>query len=53
MSIKDRRNAVLKSSIGLKSIQDSVSSVGKGIRKSISVAADIVKQTRKSNVFKS
>lgn len=53
MSIKDRRNAVLKSSIGLKSIQDSVSTVGKGIRKSISVAADIVKQTRKSNVTKS
>ena len=53
MSIKDRRNAVLKSSIGLKSIQDSVGSLGKGIRKSISVAGDIVKQTRKSNVFKS
>tara|TARA_Y100000992_G_scaffold299713_1_gene266937 strand:- start:1420 stop:2811 length:1392 start_codon:yes stop_codon:yes gene_type:complete len=52
MSIKDRRNAVLKSSIGLKSIQDSVGSLGKGIRKSISVASEIVKQTRKSNVFK-
>ena len=52
MSIKDRRNAVLKSSIGLKSIQDSVGSLGKGIRKSISVAGEIVKQTRKSNVFK-
>ena len=52
MSIKDRRNAVLKSSIGLKSIQDSVGSLGKGIRKSISVAGEIVKQTRKNNVFK-
>lgn len=52
MSIRDRRNAVLKSSIGLKSIQDSVGSLGKGIRKSISVAGEIVKQTRKSNVFK-
>ena len=52
MSIKARRNAVLKSSIGLKSIQDSVGSLDKGIRKSISVASEIVKQTRKSNVFK-
>ena len=52
MSIKARRNAVLKSSIGLKSIQDSVGSLDKGIRKSISVSSEIVKQTRKSNVFK-
>ena len=52
MSIKDRRNAVLKSSIGLNSIRDSVTSLGKGIRKSISTATEIVTQTRKSNVFK-
>ena len=52
MSIKDRRNAVLKSSIGLNSIRDSVTSLGRGIRKSISTATEIVTQTRKSNVFK-
>ena len=52
MSIKDRRNAVLKSSIGLNSIRDSVTSFGKGISQSISKANEIVKQTRKSNVFK-
>ena len=52
MSIKDRRNAVLKSSIGLNSIRDSISSFGKGISQSISTSNDIVKQTRKSNVFK-
>ena len=52
MSIKDRRNAVLKSSISLNSIRDSVTSFGKGISQSISKANEIVKQTRKSNVFK-
>ena len=52
MSIKDRRNAVLKSSIGLNSIRDSVTSLSRGIRKSISTATEIVTQTRKSNVFK-
>ena len=50
MSIKDRRNAVLKSSIGLNSIRDSISSFGKGISQSISTSNDIVKQTRKSTV---
>ena len=49
MSIKDRRNAVLKSSISLNSIRDSVTSFGKGISQSISKANEIVKQTRKSN----
>ena len=52
MSIKDRRNAVLKSSISLNSIRDSVTSFGKGISQSIFKANEIVKQTRKSNVFK-
>ena len=52
MSIKDRRNAVLKSSISLNSIRDSVTSFGKGISQSISKANEIVKQTRKSNVFR-
>ena len=52
MSIKDRRNAVLKSSISLNSIRDSVTSFGKGISQSISKANEIVKQTRKTNVFK-
>ena len=48
MSIKDRRNAVLKSSISLNSIRDSVTSFGKGISQSISKANEIVKQTRKT-----
>ena len=52
MSIKARRNSVLKSSLSLNSIRDSVTNFGKGIGQSISTANEIVKSQRKSNVFK-
>ena len=52
MSIKARRDSVLKSSISLNSIRDSVTNFGKGIGQSISTANEIIKSQRKSNVFK-
>ena len=52
MSIKARRDSVLKSSLSLNSIRDSVTNFGKGIGQSISTANEIVKSQRKSNVFK-
>ena len=52
MSIKARRDSVLKSSLSLNSIRDSVTNFGKGIGQSISTANEIIKSQRKSNVFK-
>ena len=52
MSIRARRDSVLKSSLSLNSIRDSVTNFGKGIGQSISTANEIIKSQRKSNVFK-
>lgn len=52
MSIKARRDSVLKSSLSLNSIRDSVTNFGKGINQSISTTNEIIKNTRKNNVFK-
>ena len=52
MSIRDRRNSVLKSSISINAIGDSITNFGKGVAKSIKTANEIVKQTNKGNVFK-
>ena len=52
MSIKARRDSVLKSSLSLNSIRDSVTNFGKGIGQSISTANEIIKSQRKGNVFK-
>ena len=52
MSIRDRRNSVLKSSISINAIGDSITNFGKGVTKSIKTASEIVKQTNKANVFK-
>lgn len=52
MSIKSRRNSLLKSSISINSIKDSVTKFTKGLSKSRDIASNIIKQTRESNTFK-
>ena len=52
MSIRSRRNSLLKSSISINSIKDSVTSFTKGLSKSRDIASNIIKQTRESNNFK-
>ena len=52
MSIKARRDSVLKSSISIKSIRDSVAKFNKGLAQAKKSAAEIVKNTKESNLFK-
>ena len=52
MSIRDRRNAALKSSISINSIRDAVSSFADGLRKSQKETNEIIDQQQKTNVFK-
>lgn len=52
MSIRERRNAALKSSISINSIQDAVSSFADGLRKSQKETNQIIDQNKKTNVFK-
>ena len=52
MSIRSRRNSLLKSSISINSIKDSVTSFTKGLSKSRDITSNIIKQTRESNNFK-
>ena len=52
MSIKERRNSLLKSSISINSIRSSVTNFTKGLLKSRETASEIVTKTRESNVFK-
>ena len=52
MSIRSRRNSLLKSSISIKSMRDTVSNFTSGITKAKKTAAELVKKTRESNLFK-
>ena len=52
MSIRNRRNSLLKSSISIKSMRDTVSNFTSGITKAKKTAAELVKKTRESNLFK-
>ena len=52
MSIRERRNAALKSSISINSIRDAVSSLGDGLRNLQKESNQIVDQQQKTNVFK-
>tara|TARA_B100000963_G_scaffold133134_1_gene115911 strand:- start:3751 stop:5181 length:1431 start_codon:yes stop_codon:yes gene_type:complete len=52
MSIEDRRNSVLRSSISIKSIQKTVTSFREGLTKLTSTSTDIIEQTRDTNAFK-
>ena len=51
MSIQKRRNSLLKSSISIDSIWNSIDKFRQGIVKSNSTASDIVKTTNSNNVF--
>ena len=48
MSLKSRRDALLKSSISIKSIRDSVQKFNKGLERAKKNAAEIVKNTKES-----
>ena len=52
MSIRSRRNSLLKSSISIKSMRDTVSNFTSGITNARKTATELVKKTRESNVFK-
>ena len=52
MSIQDRRNATLKSSISINSIRDSATNFSLGLQQSQKEASQIINQQNKSNVFK-
>lgn len=52
MSLKARRDALLKSSISINSIRDSVQKFNKGLEQAKKNAAEIVKNTKESNLFK-
>ena len=53
MSIEERRNSVLRSSISIKSIQKTIGSFQEGLSKAKTTSGEIVKQTRETNLFKS
>ena len=53
MTVEDRRNSVLRSSISIKSIQKSVVNFKEGLTKLGSTSNDIVSQTKETNLFKS
>ena len=50
--IRERRNALLKSSISIKAIGNSVTNFTKGLFKARSTASDIAQQTNENNKFK-
>ena len=52
MSLKARRDALLKSSISINSIRDTVQKFNKGLEQAKKNAAEIVKNTKESNLFK-
>ena len=52
MSIKKRRDSLLKSSISINSIRNSVSNFTKGLISSRETASEIVKRTNENNKFK-
>lgn len=52
MSIRARRQSLLKSSISINSIRDSVAAFNKGLQQAKKNAAEIVKNTKESNIFK-
>ena len=52
MSIKKRRDSLLKSSISINSIRNSVSNFTKGLTSSRETASEIVKRTNENNKFK-
>ena len=52
MSIKKRRDSLLKSSISINSIRNSVSNFTKGLISSRETASEIVKKTNENNKFK-
>ena len=52
MSIRARRDSLLKSSISIKSMRDSVAAFNKGLQLAKKNAAEIVKNTKESNIFK-
>lgn len=52
MSIKARRDSLLKSSISIKSMRDSVAKFNKGLQQAKKNAFEIVKNTKESNLFK-
>ena len=53
MTVEDRRNSVLRSSISIKSIQKNVVNFKEGLTKLGSTSNDIVSQTKETNLFKS
>ena len=52
MSLKARRDSLLKSSISIKSMRDSVAKFNKGLNAAKKSAIEIVKNTKESNLFK-
>ena len=52
MSIKRRRDAVLKSNISINSIRDSAANFTKGLMRSRQTASEIVNKTNENNKFK-
>ena len=52
MSIRSRRNSLLKSSISIKSMRDTVSNFTNGITNARKTATELVRKTRESNLFK-
>ena len=52
MSIRARRDSLLKSSISIKAMRDSVAAFNKGLQLAKKNAAEIVKNTKESNIFK-
>ena len=52
MSIRSRRNSLLKSSISIKSMRDTVSNFTSGITNAKKTATELLKKTRESNLFK-
>ena len=53
MSLRARRNSLLKSSISLNSMRDSIAKFNKGLKSAQKNAFEIVKRTKESNAFKS
>ena len=52
MSLSARRESLLKSSISIKSMRDSVAKFNKGLNAAKKSAIEIVKNTKESNLFK-
>ena len=52
MSLSSRRESLLKSSISIKSMRDSVAKFNKGLNAAKKSAIEIVKNTKESNLFK-